>query len=312
MLELDDRPTNAVSSSTVAAPRYRRPGARIERMLFDRCAAGDRHARDELIDRWLPLARSVARRYERTGEPFDDLMQVASFALVKAIDRYDPALGNAFSSYAVPTIVGELKRHFRDHGWAVRPPRSLQELTLRVKRAATRLTTQLDRAPTIHELAVATDSNDEEILDALHAHSGRDMLSLQSTRGGAGEQPALQDILGRADDGYSQAETHLFLAALMTGLPQRTREILRLRFEEDLTQREIGDLLGVSQMQISRVIRQAISRLREIADQHEQMLERRTELLYEHAAQPRAAKDDHARTVRAGRAVIRPARRPER
>jgi RNA polymerase sigma-B factor len=277
MLALDDRPTTASSSPTVAAHRYRHPGARIERMLFARCAAGDRRARDELIERWLPLARSVARRYERAGEPLDDLVQVASFALVKAIDRYDPALGNAFSSYAVPTIAGELKRHFRDHGWMVRPPRGLQELTLRVERAATRLTAQLDRAPTVRELAAAIDASDEEVLDALQARIGRDALSLQATPGGAGEQPALQDILGTPDGGYTNAEMRVFLADLMTGLPQRTREILYLRFEEDLTQREIGDLFGVSQMQISRVIRQAMRRLREIADQHEQMLEQRTE-----------------------------------
>jgi RNA polymerase sigma-B factor len=166
---------------------------------------------------------------------------------------------------------------FRDHGWAVRPPRGLQELTLRVEHAATRLTTQLDRAPTVRELAVATDSNDEEILDALQAHSGRDTLSLQTTRGGAGEQTVLQDILGTPDDGYTQADMRVFLAEVMTALPQGTREILRLRFEEDLTQREIGDLFGVSQMQISRVIHQAISRLRAIADQHEQMVQQRTE-----------------------------------
>jgi RNA polymerase sigma-B factor len=157
------------------------------------------------------------------------------------------------------------------------PPRGLQELTLRVERATTRLTTQLDRAPSVRELAVATDTNDEEILDALQAHSGRDTLSSQTTRGGTREQPALQDTLGSADDGYSQAQTRVFLADLMTGLPRRTREMLRLRFEEDLTQQEIGDLFGLSQMQISRIIRQAISRLREIAHQHEQMLEQHTE-----------------------------------
>ncbi len=204
-------------------------------------------------------------------------MQVASFALVKAIDRYDPAKGNAFSSYAVPTIVGELKRHFRDRGWAVRPPRGLRELTLRVERAATELTTQLDRAPTVRELAAATESTDEEVLDALQARSGRDTLSLQAPQGGDDEQSELQDILGTPDSGYAKAETRVLLTELMIGLPKRTREILRLRFEEDLTQREIGDLFGVSQMQISRVIRQAISRLRQVADQHERRLEQHTE-----------------------------------
>jgi RNA polymerase sigma-B factor len=275
MLELEERTTHATLSPTSAEHGRTYLNARIERMLFARCAAGDRRARDELIERWLPLARSVARRYQRPNEPLDDLVQVASLALVKAIDRYDPALGNAFSSYAVPTITGELKRHFRDRSWAVRPPRGLQELTLRVERAATRLTAQRDRAPTIRELAAATGNSDEEILEALHARNGRDALSLQRSIGGAGDQTALQDILGADDNGYDQAEMHAFLADLMTGLPQRTREILRLRFQDDLTQQEIGALFGISQMQISRIIRQAISQLREIADQHDQMATQR-------------------------------------
>jgi len=270
MVELIDGSRDA-SVSPTSAPRPEHASARMDRMLFARHAAGDRHARDELIERWLPLARSVARRYERTGEPFDDLVQIASFALVKAIDRYDPALGNAFSSYAVPTIAGELKRHFRDRGWAVRPPRGLQELTLRVEGAATRLSAQLDRAPTVRELAAATDSTDEEVLEALQARSGRDALSLQAPQGGDDQQTALQDTLGAGDGGYAQAEMRVFLDELMTGLPRRTREILRLRFDEDLTQAEIGELFGVSQMQISRIVREAIGRLREIADQHEEM-----------------------------------------
>jgi RNA polymerase sigma-B factor len=279
MLELDDRPTNATSPPPAAARRRSHPGG-MERVLWARCAAGDRRSRDELIERWLPLARSVARRYERADESFDDLVQVASLALVKAIDRYDPALGNAFSSYAVPTIAGELKRHFRDRSWAVRPPRGLQELTLRVERAAARLTAQLDRAPTVRELAAATGNSDEQILEALHARGGRDALSLQASIGGAGEQAELQDVLGADDSGYAQAETRAFLDHLMTGLPQRTREILRLRFEGDLTQQEIGELLGVSQMQISRIIRQAISQLRNVADQRERMVAQRTKTAY--------------------------------
>jgi RNA polymerase sigma-B factor len=279
MLELDERTTHPTSPPPAAVRRRSPPGG-MERLLWARSAAGDRRSRDELIKRWLPLARSVARRYERTDEPFEDLAQVASLALVKAIDRYDPALGNAFSSYAVPTIAGELKRHFRDRSWAVRPPRGLQERTLRVERAATRLTAQLDRAPTVRELGAATGNSDEEILEALHARGGRDALSLQASIGGAGEQAELQDILGADDSGYDQAETRAFLDDLMTGLPRRTREILRLRFEADLTQQEIGALLGVSQMQISRIIRQAISQMRHIADQREQMVAQRAQAAY--------------------------------
>jgi RNA polymerase sigma-B factor len=275
MLEVDDRPRNDASSATCSSRRCGVPVA-MERVLFARCAAGDRRARDELIERWLPLARSVARRYQRAGEPLDDLVQVASLALVKAIDRYDPALGNAFSSFAVPTIAGELKRHFRDRGWAVRPPRGLQELTVRVERAATRLTAQLDRAPTIAELAAATASSDEEILEALQARTGRDALSLQAPSAGADHQTALQDILGTTDDGYAQAETRVLLNDLMTGLPRRAREILRLRFQDDLTQQEIGDLFAISQMQVSRIIRQTLDRLLQIAHQHQQMTAQHT------------------------------------
>jgi RNA polymerase sigma-B factor len=285
MLELSDGSRSA-NGSAASTPRPEHPSARMDRMLFARHAAGDRHARDELIERWLPLARSVARRYERSDEPLDDLVQIASFALVKAIDRYDPALGHAFSSYAVPTIAGELKRHFRDRGWAVRPPRGLQELTLRVEGAAMRLSAQLDRAPTVGELAAATDSTDEEVLEALQARSGRDALSLQAPQGGEDQQIALQDMLGAGDDGYAHAEMRVFLDDLMTGLPRRTREILRLRFEQDLTQAEIGERFGVSQMQISRIVRQAIGQLRAIADQHEQMAAARTEVACELAVAP--------------------------
>jgi RNA polymerase sigma-B factor len=274
---LSDRPKNATVSSTIAT-RPKHPSAFMDRILFVRCAAGDRRARNELIERWLPLAHSVARRYQRSGEPVDDLVQVASFALVKAVDRYDPAQGNAFSSYAVPTIVGELKRHFRDHGWAVRPPRGLQELTLRVESTATRLATQLDRPPIVRELAAATNSTHQEILEALQARTGRDALSLQAPHGdGHNPHAALQDVLGDRDAGYDQAEMRTFLGGVMTGLPRRTREILRLRFEEDLTQGEIGELFGISQMQVSRIIRHAIGRLRALADHHDELLAQRTE-----------------------------------
>jgi RNA polymerase sigma-B factor len=274
---LSDRPKHATVSSTIAT-RPKHPSTFMDRILFVRCATGDRRARDELIERWLPLAHSVARRYQCSDEPLEDLIQVASFALVKAVDRFDPARGNAFSSYAVPTIVGELKRHFRDHSWAVRPPRGLQELTLRVESTIPRLTTQLDRPPIVRELAAATNATQQEILEALQARGGRDALSLQAPQGG-GHDPhaALQDMLGDRDGGYARAEMRAFLDDVMTGLPRRTREILRLRFEEDLTQGEIGELFGISQMQVSRIIRHAIGRLRELSDHHDQLLAQRTE-----------------------------------
>ena len=244
---------------------------RADRLLFARRDKGDLRARDELVERFMPLARSVARRYERSGE-FEDLLQVAALALVKAIDRYDPARGCAFSSYAVPTIAGELKRHFRDRSWAIRPPRDLQELILRLERATTRLTTDLDRAPTVAELAEATQSTDELVLEALQARQSRHTLSLHAPTV-SGEEAVLQDCVGGPDDGFAAAEDRADLQGLMAFVPPRTRLALRLRFEEDLTQAEIGELLGVSQMQVSRIIRRGLDQLRDVAEQRALMLD---------------------------------------
>ena len=264
MLQLTERITDDQSPqpATAATDADR---ARLDRLLFARRAAGDEGARNELIERFLPLARSLARRYEQSVEPLDDLMQVASMGLVKAVDRYEPGRGCAFSSYAVPTIVGELKRHFRDRTWTVRPPRALQELTLRVDAAAARLSQQLDRAPTVSELAAEVGTGDEDVMDALQARTARGALSLHAPVGGPDEQVELQDTIGAGDDGYARAETRALLDSLMAGLSPRARVVLRLRFEQDLTQAEIGALLGVSQMQISRIIRQSLVRLRLIA-----------------------------------------------
>jgi RNA polymerase sigma-B factor len=276
MSELISQPSNA-SVASLPAGRVDDARERADRMLFARRDAGDPRARDELVERFLPLARSLARRFDQCGEPLEDLVQVASLALVKAVDRYDAARGCAFSSFAVPTVVGELKRHLRDRGWAVRPPRDLQELALRVDRAAERLSKELDRAPTVDELAVAIDSTDEQVLEALQARCGRSAVSLQAPVRGEEDQPTLQDTLGVSDDGYARAEDCVLLDGLLAGVSPRAREILRLRFEQDLTQAEIGALVGVSQMQISRLLRQAIEQLRHIADQHELMLDERTE-----------------------------------
>jgi RNA polymerase sigma-B factor len=239
--------------------------SRADRILFDRAAAGDLLARDALVERFLPLARSLARRYHRSGEPMDDLVQVASLALVSALDRYDPAQGNAFSSFAFPTIVGALKRHFRDRTWLVRPPRHLQELTLRVERATSRLTQDLERAPTVGELATAIGGDEEQILEALQALRGRDATSLQSPADGEDERRELQDTLGACDEGFALAESRLLLAGLMGGLTPRSREVLRLRYEQDLTQAQIGERLGVSQMHVSRLIHQALTQMRHTA-----------------------------------------------
>jgi len=265
MLDLAPPPTEARVSPTCPS-RVEDTPARRDRILFARRDSGDRRARDELIERFLPLARSLARRYEHSGEPLEDLVQVASLALVKAIDRYEPDRGFAFSSFAVPTILGELKRHLRTHGWAVRPPRDLQELSLRVDMAAARLTTQLDRAPTVSELAAAIDSTDERVLEAMQARRARGAMSLQAPASGQDDQPVLQDTLTITDDGYARAEMRVLLDELLSGVSPRAREVLRLRFSLDLTQAEIGALIGVGEMQISRIVRKTIAQLRSVAD----------------------------------------------
>ncbi|HTN25264.1 MAG TPA: SigB/SigF/SigG family RNA polymerase sigma factor [Solirubrobacteraceae bacterium] len=248
----------------------RRRRARDEQRLFQAWLdTGDLRARAALAERFMPLARSLARRYQRSGEPFDDLVQVASVALVKAIDRYDPARGCAFSSFAVPTIAGELKRHFRDHSWTVRPPRDLQEVTLRVENALTRLTQQLDRSPTTRELAAAADLDEEQVLEALQARRGRSAVSLQAPQGEPGDGLTLGDTLGIEDQGLVRAEQRAALDDLLKTVPSRAREMVRLRFEEDLTQAEIGAVFGVSQMQVSRILRQTIAQLREVAERAE-------------------------------------------
>jgi len=210
----------------------------------------------------MPLARSMALRYRRSFEPMDDLVQVASVGLIKAIDRYEPSRG-AFSSYALPTIAGELKRYFRDYSWAVRPPRDLQELTQRVDRIEGELTRQLGRSPTTAELSTAAGIGEEKLLDAIQASSARGAVSLQAP---SGEDGTIEERIGTDDGGIGSAETNAILDTLLPSLTPRERAILRLRFDEDMTQAEIGAVIGVGQMQISRIIRQALQRLRDAAD----------------------------------------------
>jgi RNA polymerase sigma-B factor len=260
------------------APRRRpHPGrarsARTERDLFARRHC-DPQARQALIVRFLPLARSVARRYERSAEPFEDIVQVASMALVKAVDRYDPARGHAFSSYAVPTMVGEIKRHFRDRGWSVRPPRDLQELTLRVETAITDLSARNDRSPTVAELAAALELSDEEVLQGLQARGARGALSIHAGACDA-EGRTLEETLGCEERGYERAEERSLLDGLLEHVAPRTRLVLHLRFHDDLMQSEIAEIIGVSQMQVSRILRGAIEDMRIVADGNSQLVERR-------------------------------------
>jgi len=262
--------TTPPSDPVGADGRVARPVDRAaeDRALFERYLdRRDAVDRELLVERFLPLARQLARRYQRPEEPFDDLFQVACLGLVKAIDRFDLSRDVAFSSYAVPTILGEIKRYFRDRTWSVRVPRDLQELALRVDRKVTELATDLRRQPTVAEIAVAVGIEEEEVLEALEASGAYRATSLSTPRSGddeAGE--TLGDTVGIAEDGFGLAEDRATIEQLMRAVTPREREVLRLRFEEDLTQAEIGELIGVSQMQVSRIIRQALARLRTVAD----------------------------------------------
>jgi RNA polymerase sigma-B factor len=250
-------------ASTTAARR-----AQEERALFARLSANaDTRAREALVERYMPLARSLARRYQRPGDPLDDLLQVAALGLVKAIDRFDPEREIAFSSYAVPTILGEIKRYFRDCTWAVRMPRDLQELTLRVDRAVGTLAEDLHRQPSVSELAAAVGSHEELVLEALQAGGAYRALSLDAPRGHGDDGAAtLEDSMGVGENGFARAEDRATLDRLMRIVTDREREILHMRFEQDMTQAEIGEVIGVSQMQVSRVIRRALERLRSLAE----------------------------------------------
>jgi RNA polymerase sigma-B factor len=237
---------------------------RLERELLERYhEQGDVEARQQLIERFLPLARKLVRNFERPGEPSDDLMQVASLGLVKAVDRFELDRGTAFSSFAVPTIVGELKRYLRDAGWDVHVPRSIQERALRVNQVLGELARSLGRSPTPSEIAEATGLSKEDVLEAMEAGMAYDSLSLEAP--GAGEPGALPyaERIAVEEDGYELAEYTAMLGPRLRALPPRDRIVLRLRFVEDLTQSEIAERIGVSQMHVSRLIRAALERLRD-------------------------------------------------
>jgi RNA polymerase sigma-B factor len=238
-----------------------------ERRLFARFQRdGDRTAHAALVERFLPLAQQLARRYARSNEPLDDLIQVASLGLLKAIDRFDPTRPTAFSSFAVPTILGELKRHFRDKGWSLRVPRDLQDLAVRVERVADQLAPALRRAPTPDEIAQHLAISTEQVLEAREAAGAYAAVSLDRPRDDAEAGDDLLDIIGVEDPGYELAEGTATVEHLMSVLSDREREVLRLRFAEDLTQSEIGARLGLSQMHISRLIRHAVDQLRQAAE----------------------------------------------
>jgi RNA polymerase sigma-B factor len=227
----------------------------------------DLRARDQLIERFLPLARKLARRYAASNEPFEDLVQVASLGLVKAVERFDPDRGFAFSSFAVPTIVGELKRYFRDTAWALHVDRSAQERARKIADAQRQISTLRGRAPTVGELAEFLELTSEEVLDGLQTSEAYDTVSLDAPRAGDGDGPVNRlEALGDEDNRLELVDDQATIFAAAQHLPQRERQILFLRFGEDLTQTEIADRIGVSQMQVSRLLRKSLQRLRELTD----------------------------------------------
>jgi len=232
------------------------------RLLVEYHRDGDLGAREELVERLLPLARDLALRYTYTDEPFDDLLQVASLGLIKAIDRFEPGRGTKFTSYAAPTILGELKRHFRDKGWALHVPRDLQERTLAVSRESENLSKKLGRSPKVREVAQALSLSVEDVLEAQEAAASYEAASLDApaTRDDS-EAASLVDLLGQDDNSYELVESRDAIASTWKALPDIERHVLELRFQHDLTQREIGEQIGYSQMHVSRLLRRALKRL---------------------------------------------------
>jgi RNA polymerase sigma-B factor len=261
-----------MNSSTLSPTRpatgVEAPGRTPTEELFARWQQHhEQAARDELVRRFMPLARKLARRYNGAREPFDDLLQVACLGLVKAIDRYDLQRGTAFSSFAVPTILGELKRYFRDLGWAVHVPRGAQELAVKVEEAQQRLSTRSGRAPTVPELAQYLELEVGEVLDALETARAHHASSLDAPHDdGEGESGSVVDTFGGEDPDLLSADDRVTVDEAASHLTEREREVLRLRFVEDLTQTQIAERVGVSQMQISRILRRAVAHLRELAE----------------------------------------------
>ncbi len=222
--------------------------------------------RDRLIEAHLGLAEYLARRFSNRGEPLDDLVQVASLGLVKAVERFDPARGLEFTTFATPTIVGELKRHFRDKGWAVRVPRRVQELHLRVTGVIDDLQLELGRSPTVAEIAVRAGTSEDEVIEAVDAGSAYRSASLDAGRSDDEESPGLLGQLGQLDPELARAERRAALTPLMAELPEREQLMLYLRFYQGKTQSEIAHRLGISQMHVSRLLSRSLERLRELAE----------------------------------------------
>ncbi|HTZ87429.1 MAG TPA: SigB/SigF/SigG family RNA polymerase sigma factor [Solirubrobacteraceae bacterium] len=240
--------------------------ARQTRALFARWRSGDIAARDELLESYSPLARNLARRYNNTSEPHEDLSQVAQLGLVKAAERFDPSRGFPFQAFAIPTILGELRRHFRNCSWAVHVPRGVQERALEVRDAERVLGDEYGRAPTVYELAQFVELSTEDVLDAMQALRGYGAISLDAPRGSepGDEDGSFVEMLGEDDGRFELVELRASLVSALASLEPRQREMLRLRFVEELTQTQIAERIGVSQMQVSRLLRRCLDELRRL------------------------------------------------
>jgi len=265
-----------MSTAIAAAPARHRRRPHCDRLKLQEAergllvryhANGDLLAREELVKRFIPLARELALRYRYTNEPFEDLLQVACLGLIKAVDRYEPDRGTKFTSYAAPTILGELKRHFRDKGWALRVPRGLQERAMAVNRETETLSKNLGRSPTVREVATSLALTVEEVLEASEAAASYETASLDApVARDDGESALLVELVGEEDSSYGLVESRDAIVATWRALPGLERKVVELRFMEDLTQREIGDRIGYSQMHVSRLLRRALNRLEAAAE----------------------------------------------
>jgi RNA polymerase sigma-B factor len=254
----------AVSAREPAAPESpEQRSLQDARLLLKYHREGDLRAREELALRFMPLARQLAGRYRHAGESLEDLVQVACLGLLKAIDRYDPDRGEGFSRYAVPTMLGELKRHFRDKGWSVHVPRATQELVLKVSDALGALPARLGRSPRPRDVAEALGAPVEEVLEAMEAATAYEAASLDAPRPGPLDEGSwtYADSLADEDPGFELVDIGETLRGTLDALPDRERLILRLRFEADMTQAEIAERIGVSQMHVSRLLRRSLERL---------------------------------------------------
>src|SRR3954468_18100173 len=246
---------------SVVAPDTR---TESESALFERWRRrGDERAHAELVDRHLPLVRQLARRYSYTSEPLDDLVQVGSVGLLHALARYDPRVGSSFKAYAIPTVLGELRRHFRDTAWSVHLPRSLQERTREVQTAITVLQGTLGREPSIAEIATRMKVSSEQVIEAMEARLAYRVESLDAPAEPGDERDNWRTA-GAVDAGFETAEQSALLSRALKALPEREAALVRLRFQEDLSQSEIGRKLGISQMHASRLVSRALARMQAI------------------------------------------------